>query len=242
MDRSCPNCGYSTEGLPSDVCPECGLSYDVAKRLMKAGVIKRCALMVLATAAFMGVLVGVGAGSAALDVEVVALSLWLTMSLWASVLWSDVRVHKASAWHLAAIATLGVGVSILINSQSSPQWSQSGAYFLWTETPALILTILQIGLLTRFLVVSPSSNWWRTVTRSLTMTAAILAIVFFWAARGLVIPGVSDYTDLDGWLPGGHQPLVSRDAAWRGVIWTSFTLALLGALWRPRNRTITPTS
>lgn len=242
MDRSCPNCGYSAEGLPSDVCPECGLSYEAAKRLRKVGIFKRCALMVLATVAFIGVLAGVGVGSAARDVEVIALSLWFTMSLWAGVRWSDARVHKAAAWHLGAIATLGIGMSILINSQSSPQWNQSGAFIIWTETPALLLTILQIALLTRFLVSAPSSNWWRTVVRSLAMTTAILAILFFWAARGLVTPGVSDFTDLDGWLAGGHQPLVSRDAAWRGVIWTSITLALVGSLWRPRKRAATPTS
>lgn len=242
VETSCPSCGYSTEGLPSEVCPECGMSHQEARQLKKAGDIKRCVLMVLAAMVFLAVLTGVGVGSEMRDVEVVALSLWIAMSLWTSVRWSDVRIHKAAAWHLAAIAFLGVGISILINAESSPQWSQSGAYMIWTETPALLLAILQIGLLTRLLVASPSSNWWRTVIRSLARTTALLAVMFFWAARGLVIPGVSDYTDLDGWLPGGHQPLVSRDAAWRGVIWASITLALLGTQWRPRGRPITPTS
>ncbi|MCC6229105.1 MAG: hypothetical protein IT432_07765 [Phycisphaerales bacterium] len=210
--------------------------------MKKAAVNKRCALMVLATLAFMGVLAGVGVGSAARDVEVVAWSLWFAMSLWTSIRWSDVQVHKAATWHIAAIASLGVGMSILINAQSSPQWSQSGAYMIWTATPALLLTLLQISLLMRILIASPSPIWWRSMAYSLAATAALLAVTFFWAARGLVIPGVSDFTDLDGWLAGGHQPLVSRDAAWRGVIWTSITLALVGSLWRPRKRAATPTS
>ena len=130
----------------------------------------------------------------------------------------------------------------IFQTGTAPVGSGAGPIPLWPYTPVLPMVLLQIGLLARFLIASPSSNWWRTVVRSLAITTAILAILFFWAARGLVIPGVSDFTDLDGWLAGGHQPLVSRDAAWRGVIWTSITLALVGSLWRPRKRAATPTS
>ncbi|MFO0833756.1 MAG: hypothetical protein U0638_02205 [Phycisphaerales bacterium] len=216
--------------------------FEEARRLKKAGVIKRCVLMVLEAVVFLAVLAGVSVGSEARDVEMIALSLWIAMSVWTSVRWSDVQVHNVATWHLAAIATLGVGASMCINAQSSPQWSQAGDFLIWTETPALLWTLLQIGLIARLLTTSRSTSWCRAVIRSLVTTTTLVAVMFFWAARGLVIPGVSDYTDLDGWLPGGHQPLNSRDAAWRGVIWTSVALALLGTQWRPRGRTITPTS
>ena len=50
METSCPNCGYSKEGLPSDVCPECGLIYGEARRrrrsrLSGAVYVFKCCLM-----------------------------------------------------------------------------------------------------------------------------------------------------------------------------------------------------
>lgn len=244
MDRSCPNCGYSAEGLPSDLCPECGLSYEEAlarnPRSEPLPLDPRRIPLTLGLSIAMFVLISQGA--ARRDFAMAALSIWAVISFGFMVRRRELQQEQIGTvvpvihFVLVQVLALLFGGCVFAN-----QVDENTQWFIMTMLAAPLLVTVCLLNSACFARARTRGLAW-SVLASLAFTTGVTAAFYLWHGRDRVITGSTAWTEIDGWRPGGVGPLTTRHAVWHGVVWLVLTVVVALAVKLPRVKKFTPTS
>lgn len=234
MERTCPQCGYSTEGLPGDVCPECGLSYEEAlRRNPKAAAISESlsnllVTLILCFAEF--VAISLGAVLRSFEVQSFGLAAVIVVGCFFR---SKVLGDRKASWMLAVMLWM---IVFLLGAASA----QSCGF--WNMTVACPMLIVEAVLVIAWMMASQRAASRRRVLVVFAIVASVTSGFYLWHGREYFMGGWGIPTELDGWRPRGFGPLNTRHAGWYGVLWLVVALILAATLWRPRRAALTPMS